>query len=91
MTKSNTRSKLIAAALAVTTLAGTFAATSSEAQARPRFGVGLGIGLAVGALAGAAIASHAHAAPVYVEGECYYKRRYNKWGNPYLVKVCNYY
>lgn len=89
MTKSHTRSKLIAAALAVTTLAGTFAATSSEAQARPRFGVGLGIGLAVGALAGAAIASHAHAAPVY--RECYFKRRHDKWGNPYLVKVCNYY
>jgi hypothetical protein len=87
---TNTRSKIIAAALAAVTLAGTFAATSGQAQAGSyhKFGVGLGIGFATGALVGAA-ASGAFAGPVY--RECHYVRRYNHWGEWRLVKVCNYY
>jgi hypothetical protein len=86
MTRSNTRSKFIAATLAAVTLAGAVVATSGDAQARPRFGTGLGIGLAVGALAGATIAS----GPVYVRRDCYFVRRYNRWGDPRLIKVCDY-
>ena len=88
MTK--TRSKIIAAALAAVTLAGALATTSNEAQAGSykNFGVGLGIGFATGAIAGAA-ASGAFAAPVY--RECHFVRRYNHWGEPRLIKVCNYY
>ena len=82
---TNTRSKIIAATLAVATLAGTFAAASGEAQARPRFGTGLGIGLAVGALAGATIVT----SPVYDDRDCRYVRRYNRWGEPRLIKICD--
>jgi hypothetical protein len=89
--QSSTRSKIIAAALTAVTLTGALAITSNKAHAGSgHFGVGLGIGLVTGALVGAA-ASHAHVAPVYVDRECYFKRRYNKWGKPYLIKVCNYY
>ena len=81
-----TKSKTIAAALAALTLATALTATSA-AQARPRFGAGLGIGFAAGALIGAAAASTYQ--PVYVYRECHYVRRYDNWGNHYLVKVCD--
>jgi hypothetical protein len=42
--------------------------------------------LVVGALAGATIAN----GPVYVRRDCYFVRRYNRWGEPRLIKVCDY-
>jgi hypothetical protein len=86
VTKSKITSKTIAAALAAVTLATALTATSA-AQARPRFGAGLGIGLAAGALIGAAAVS-TYGGPVYVR-ECHYVRRYDNWGNYYLIKVCD--
>ena len=82
---TNTTLKTIAAALAAVTLATAF--TASTAQARPRFGAGLGIGLAAGAVLGAAAVSSGYG-PVYVR-ECHYERRWDNWGNRYLVKVCD--
>ena len=82
-----TKTKTIAAALAAVTLATALTATSA-AQARPRFGAGLGIGLAAGALIGAAAVSNGYG-PVYVYRECHYERRWDNWGNRYLIKVCN--
>jgi len=87
MEQAMTKSKTIAAALAALTLATALTATSA-AQARPRFGAGLGIGLAAGALIGAA-AVGTYGGPVYVYRECHYVRRYDNWGNHYLVKVCD--
>ena len=86
---TNTRTRIIAAAFAAVTLAGALATTTNQAQAgsHHHFGVGLGIGFATGALVGAAVAS----GPVYVDRECHYVRRYNRWGEPRLIKVCNYY
>ena len=81
-----TKSKTIATALAAITLATAF--TASTAQARPRFGAGLGIGLAAGAVLGAAAVSNGYG-PVYVYRECHYERRWDSWGNRYLVKVCD--
>ena len=83
---TNTTLKTIAAALAAVTLATAF--TANTAQARPRFGVGLGIGLAAGAVIGAAAVSNSYG-PVYVYRECHYERRWDNWGNRYLVKVCS--
>lgn len=83
---TNTALKTIAAALAAVTLATAF--TASTAQARPRFGAGLGIGLAAGTVLGAAAVSSGYG-PVYVYRECHYERRWDNWGNRYLVKVCN--
>jgi hypothetical protein len=89
---TNTRSMIITATLTAVTPAGTFAATSGQAQAgsHHKFGVGLGIGFAAGALAGVA-ASGTFAGPVYVERDCRYVRRYNRSGEPRLIKVCDYY
>ena len=78
--------KTIAAALAAITLATAF--TASTAQARPRFGAGLAIGLGAGALIGAAAVSNGYG-PAYVYRECHYERRWDSWGNRYLVKVCD--
>ena len=83
---TNTALKTIAAALAAVTLATAFSA--STAQARPRFGAGLAIGLGAGALIGAAAVSNGYG-PVYVYRECHYERRWDSWGNRYLVKVCD--
>jgi hypothetical protein len=82
-----TKSKIIAAAFAALTIAGTLTATGS-AQARPRFGAGLAIGLGAGALIGAAAVSNGYG-PGYVYRECHYERRWDSWGNRYLVKVCD--
>ena len=35
-----------------------------------------------------AAASHRYVEPVYVDGECCYIERYNLWGRPRLIKVC---
>jgi hypothetical protein len=86
MEPAMTKTKTIAAALAAITLATAF--TASTAQARPRFGAGLGIGLAAGALVGAAVVSNGYG-PVYAYRECHYERRWDNWGNRYLVKVCS--
>ena len=83
MTKTTT----IAAALAAITLVT--ALTASTAEARPRFGVGLGIGLAAGAVVGAAAAS-TYGGPVYVCQSWHYQRSYDRWGNVYVTKVCDY-
>ena len=83
---TNTTLKTIAAALAAVTLATAF--TASTAQARPRFGAGLAIGLGAGALIGAAAVSNGYG-PGYVYRECHYERRWDSWGNRYLVKVCD--
>ncbi len=83
---TNISLKTIAAALAAITLATAF--TAGTAQARPRFGAGLAIGLGAGALIGAAAVSNGYG-PVYVYRECHYERRWDNWGNRYLVKVCN--
>jgi hypothetical protein len=88
MEQAMTKSKTIAAAFAALTLAT--ALTATGAQARPRFGAGLGIGLAVGALVGAAAVSGSYTEPVYVYRECRYVRRYDRWGNIYVTKVCAY-
>ena len=82
---TNTTLKTIAAALTALTLATAF--TASTAQARPRFGTGLAIGLGAGALIGAAAVSSGYG-PTYVYRECHYERRWDNWGNRYLVKVC---
>jgi hypothetical protein len=62
----------------------------AQAGSHHKFGVGLGIGFAAGVLAGVS-ASGTFAGPVYVERDCRYVRRYNRWGEPRLIKVCDYY
>ena len=84
------KTKIIAAA-AVLTLATALAVPSSEAQAR---GWGLAAGIVGGAIVAGAIASHANANTVYVNGyrSCRLVRNYNAYG--YYVgttKVCRYY
>ena len=86
-----TKSKIIAATLAVVTLTGAVLGTSAPAFAwhhhhHHGFGPGLGIGLAIGTIAAAAAASNAYAEPVY---ECRYVERYNRWGHLRVVKVCD--
>jgi hypothetical protein len=95
MTKSMTKSKTLAAALAALTLGTALIATSSDVQARPRFGAGLGIGLAVGVLAAAAATSSAYAGSAYVIEpgyaygyRCRYVERVNPWGFVRTVKIC---
>ena len=85
-----TRSKTIAAALAALTFATTFTAITGEAQARQgHWGRGIGLGFAAGALIGAVAASSAYAAPAYDYSECRYIRRYDRWGYPHAVRVCD--
>ncbi len=81
----------ITAALAVATLATALAVPSSEAQAR---GWGIAAGIVGGAIVAGAIASHANANTVYVDGyrRCRFVRNYDQFG--YYVgttKVCRYY
>ncbi len=85
-----TRSNTIAAALAALTFATTFTAFAGEAQAHhAHWGRGAGLGFAAGALIGAVAASSAYAAPTYSYTECQYVRRYDRWGYPHTVRVCD--
>ncbi len=83
----------IAATLTALTLAATLAMPSSDAQARG-WGGALAVGLIGGAIVGAAVASQAHAGPVYVDGyrRCRFVRQYDAYGF-YVgtAKVCHYY
>jgi hypothetical protein len=91
MEQTMTKSKIIAGVFAALTLTTTVIATSDAAQARHRHhhrgAAAFGIGLAIGTIAAAA-ASNAYAEPAY---ECFYKKRYNRWGKRYYVKVCERY
>ena len=85
-----TKSKTIAAAIAALTRRR-HASPPSPARLRlpplgPSRGWGLGAGIVAGSLIGAAAASNA-----YYDGytECHFIRRYDRWGNPYRVKVCD--
>jgi hypothetical protein len=78
-------SKILAAALALLTLAIALNAVTGEAQARPRFGTGLAIGLAAGTIIGIAASSTA-AEPVY---DCRDVERYDRFGNLRVIKVCD--
>ncbi|HZP76734.1 MAG TPA: hypothetical protein VFB45_11365 [Pseudolabrys sp.] len=83
--------KTTAAALLALALTTTLAASSAEAH--PRFGWGIGAGIAAGALIGAAAAS-TYAEPVYVGGpvyRCHFVRRFDAWGYPHTVRVCDAY
>ncbi len=85
-----TKSKIIAATVAALTLTGAILGTSAPALAwHPHhhhgFGPAMGIGLAIGTIAAAAAASNTYE-PVY---ECYYQKRYDRWGQRYYVKVCD--
>lgn len=88
------KNKLVAAALAVATLAGTATITTGTAQAGSYHGVGLGI--AAGALIGAAATAHAYNGPSYVVDHGYSRRC--KWVKQFdsygyytgTVKVCHY-
>jgi len=81
-----TKSKTVAAALAALTLATTFTAFGSEAQARPRWGL-IGAGFAAGTLIGIAAAN---SGPVYMrDDDCRFVERMDRWGNMYVVKVCD--
>ena len=87
-----TKSKIIAATLAAVTLTGAVLGTSAPAFAWKHhhhhgYGPALGIGLAIGTIAAAAAASNAYA-PAY---ECYYQKRYNRWGRLRVIKVCDRY
>jgi len=88
-----TRTKF-AAVLTALTLAATAAIPANEAHAGGRFGTGLAVGLIGGAVVGAAVASQAHAGPVYAEGyrRCHWERQYDAYGF-YIGKtrVCRYY
>ena len=85
-----TKSKIIAATLAAVTVTGATIGTSAPALAwHPHhhgFGPALGVGLAIGTIAAAAAASNAYAEPVY---ECRYVKRYDRWGNLRVVKICD--
>ncbi len=85
-----TKSKIIAAALAAVTLTGAVVGTSAPAFAwhpHHHHGFGaLGVGLAIGTIAAAAAASNAYAEPAY---ECRYVKRYNRWGELRVVKICD--
>jgi len=91
MEQTMTKSKIITATVAAVTLTGALIGTSAPAFAwhhhhrHHGFGPGLGIGLAIGTIAAAAAASNAYE-PAY---ECYYQKRYNRWGKRYFVKVCD--
>ena len=88
MTKSKTVAAALAAALATLTVAGALTVSSGQAQAHShRFAAAAGIGFAVGTLFGAT-ASNAYVEPAYDYAECHYVRRYNRWGEVRLIKVC---
>jgi hypothetical protein len=84
--------KTIAVALTALTLAGSVAATTTEAQAGSRE-IAIGAGIAGAVILGAA-AANAYS-PVYVGSpyrSCRYVPRYNAWG-AFIgnQKVCDYY
>jgi hypothetical protein len=88
------KTKIIAATLAVATLAGSLGATTGTAEAGSR-GAAIGLGIAAGALIGAAATSHAYSGPSYVVDHgyrrCKWVRQYDGYG--YYVgttKVCRY-
>jgi hypothetical protein len=87
------KTKIIAATLAVATLAGSIGATTVTAQAGSHHGIGLGI--AAGALIGAAATAHAYNGPTYVVDNgyrrCKWVRQYDGYGYyTGTVKVCHY-
>jgi hypothetical protein len=72
--------KILTAAIAVATIAGSITISAPAAQAHDGVGVGIAAGLLGGAIIGGAIASSrpAYAAPAYVEGPapgCYWRRQ----------------
>jgi hypothetical protein len=73
--------KILTAAVAVATIAGSITISAPAAQAHDGVGVGIAAGLLGGAIIGGAIASSrpAYAAPAYVEapppGGCYWRRQ----------------
>ena len=72
--------KILTAAVAVATIAGSITISAPAAQAHDGVGVGIAAGLLGGAIIGGAIASSrpAYAAPAYVEGPapgCYWRRQ----------------
>ena len=72
--------KILTAAVAVATIAGSITVSAPAAKAHDGVGVGLAAGLIGGAIVGGAIASSrpAYAAPAYVEGPapgCYWRRQ----------------
>lgn len=77
-----TKSKIIAGTIAALTLSAAIIGTSAPAQAHHhRFhGPGLGL-LALGAVAAANVAND--------DDDCRFVRRHNRWGTPYVVKVCD--
>lgn len=82
-----TKSK-ITAAIAALTFAIALTVSGGQAQAHPhhfhRYGFGL---FAASALIGAAAVSSVYAEPAY--SDCHYVRRYDRWGHPYVITVCN--
>jgi hypothetical protein len=87
------KTRIIAATLAVATLAGSIGATTGAAQAGSHHGIGLGI--AAGALIGAAATAHAYNGPTYVVDNgyrrCKWVRQYDAYGYyTGTVKVCHY-
>ena len=73
--------KILTAAVAVATIAGSLSMTAPAAKAHDGVGVGLAAGLIGGAIVGGAIASSrpVYAAPAYVDapppGGCYWRRQ----------------
>ncbi len=82
-----TKSKIIASAIAALTLTSAVIGTSAPAQAgfKHHFHPGLGI-LAIGALATAATVAASHEERDF---DCRYVKRHNRWGAPYMVKICD--
>jgi hypothetical protein len=84
--------KILTAALAVATIAGSLSITAPAAKAHDGVGVGLAAGLLGGAIVGGAIASSrpAYAAPAYVEGPppggCFWRRERYWDGYGYVVR-----
>jgi hypothetical protein len=77
------------AALALATVAVTGALTSTQAQAKPLNWVGPAI---VGAaVIGTAVAVSSNGGYYGDYRRCGWAPRYNAFGQPYMVRVCNYY
>lgn len=85
------KTKFVAVALAVATLAGSIGATTGTAEAGHR-GYGIGLGIAAGALIAGAATAHAYNGPTYVSYErCKWVRQYDSYGYyTGTVKVCRY-
>ena len=79
-----TKSKIIAATLAALTLTAAVIGTSAPAQAKHKhFGKALGL-LAVGAIVSAAATAAADS-----DYDCRIVKRYNRWGELRVFKVCD--